>query len=84
MWRLVTKKLHIVASELHHIYDIVYDIGCFLQLLELVRQHSRLYKYHELQVFIAIGNPSCKPSCKTLYLLIVYGVNHFLCFFFFF
>jgi hypothetical protein len=77
MWRLITKKLHIVASELHHIYNIVYDIGCLLQPLQLVQQHSRLYKYHELQVFIATRNPSCKPSCKTLYFRIVYGVNHF-------
>jgi len=27
MWRLVTKKLHIIACELHHIYDIVYNIS---------------------------------------------------------
>jgi len=31
-WRLVVKKLHIVACELHYIYDIVYSIGCSLQL----------------------------------------------------
>jgi hypothetical protein len=36
MWKLIAKKLHIVAHELHHIYDIVYDIGCPLQLLQLV------------------------------------------------
>jgi hypothetical protein len=30
MWRLVAKKLHIVAYELHHIYNIVYNIGCLL------------------------------------------------------
>jgi hypothetical protein len=27
-WRLVAKKLHIVACELHHIYNIVYNIRC--------------------------------------------------------
>jgi len=37
MWILIAKKLHIVACELHHIYNIVYDIGCSLQLLQLVR-----------------------------------------------
>jgi hypothetical protein len=31
-WRLVAKKLHIIAYELHHIYDIIYDIRCSLQL----------------------------------------------------
>jgi len=36
MWRLVAKKLHIVACELHYVYDIVYNIGCPLQLLQLV------------------------------------------------
>jgi hypothetical protein len=35
-WRLVAKKLHIVACELHCIYDIVYNIGCPLQLLQFV------------------------------------------------
>jgi len=30
MWKLVAKKLHIVACELHHIYDIVYNIGGLL------------------------------------------------------
>jgi hypothetical protein len=35
-WRLVPKKLHIIACELHHIHDIVYNIGCLLQLLQLV------------------------------------------------
>jgi hypothetical protein len=35
-WRLIATKLHIVACELHHIYDIVYDIRCLLQLLQLV------------------------------------------------
>jgi hypothetical protein len=84
MWRLVTKKLHIVACELHHMYDIVYDIGCPLQLLELVQQHSRLYKYQELQVSVATRNPDYKPNCKTFYFLIVYGINHFLCLIFFF
>jgi hypothetical protein len=29
-WRLIAKKLHIVTCELHHIYDIVYDIGDLL------------------------------------------------------
>jgi hypothetical protein len=70
-WKLVVKKLHIVACELHHIYDIVYNIGCPLQLVQLAQWHSRLYKYHELQVFIVIGKPSCKPTCKTLYFLIM-------------
>jgi hypothetical protein len=28
IWRLVAKKLHIVACELHHINDILYDIRC--------------------------------------------------------
>jgi hypothetical protein len=37
MWRLVTKKLHIVVFKLHHIYNIIYNIGCLLQLLQLVR-----------------------------------------------
>jgi hypothetical protein len=32
-WKLVVKKLHIVACELHYIYDIVYNIGCPMQLL---------------------------------------------------
>jgi hypothetical protein len=36
MWRLVAKELHIVACELHHIYDILYNIKCLLQLLQLV------------------------------------------------
>jgi hypothetical protein len=27
-WRLVARKLHIVACELHHIYAIIYDIRC--------------------------------------------------------
>jgi hypothetical protein len=31
-WRLVVKKLHTVACELHYIYDIVYNIECSLQL----------------------------------------------------
>jgi hypothetical protein len=31
------KKLHIVACELHHIYDIVYNIRCPLQLLQLLQ-----------------------------------------------
>jgi hypothetical protein len=31
-WRLVVKKLHIVACELHYIYNIVYNIWCSLQL----------------------------------------------------
>jgi hypothetical protein len=35
-WRLVAKKLHIVAYELHHIYNIIYNIGCPLQLLQFV------------------------------------------------
>jgi hypothetical protein len=47
-WRLVAKKLHIVACELHHIYNIVYNIRCPLQLLQLVRLHLRPYKYHGL------------------------------------
>jgi len=37
MWRLVAEKLYIVACELHHIYNIVYNIGCLLQVLQLVR-----------------------------------------------
>jgi hypothetical protein len=32
-WRLVVKKLHIVACELHCMYDIIYNIGCLLQLV---------------------------------------------------
>ncbi len=36
-WRLVAKKLHIVACELDHIYNIEYDIRCPLHLLQLVR-----------------------------------------------
>jgi hypothetical protein len=28
MWRLIAKKLHIIACELQCIYDIVYSIGC--------------------------------------------------------
>jgi hypothetical protein len=35
-WRLVAKKLHIVTCELQCIYDSVYNIGCSLQLLQLV------------------------------------------------
>jgi hypothetical protein len=76
MWRLVARKLHIIACELHHIYNILYDIGCplqLVQLMQLVWWHSRLYKYHKLQMSIAIGKPSCKPNCKTLYFFIVIG-----------
>jgi hypothetical protein len=29
-WKLVAKKLHIVACELHHIYNIVYNIKVFV------------------------------------------------------
>jgi hypothetical protein len=32
-WRLVANKLHIFACELHCIYNIIYNIGCSLQLL---------------------------------------------------
>jgi hypothetical protein len=28
MWKILAKKLHIVACELHHIHNIVYNIGC--------------------------------------------------------
>jgi hypothetical protein len=28
MWRLIAKKLHIVACGLHHIYNILYNIRC--------------------------------------------------------
>jgi len=35
-WKLVRKKLHIVAYELHRIYNIVYNIKCLLQLLQFV------------------------------------------------
>jgi hypothetical protein len=35
-WKLVAKKLHIIACELHRIYNIIYDMGCLLQLLQLV------------------------------------------------
>jgi hypothetical protein len=37
MWRSVTKKLHIVACELHHIYNIIYNIGCLVQMLQLLQ-----------------------------------------------
>jgi hypothetical protein len=71
-WKLVAKKLHIVACELHCIYNIIYDIRYPLQL---VQYHSKRYKYHELQVSITIGKPHCKPSCKTLYFFIMHGFN---------
>jgi hypothetical protein len=35
-WKLVAKKLHIIACELHHIYNIIYNIGCLVQLLQLL------------------------------------------------
>jgi hypothetical protein len=66
-WRLVAKKLHIVACELHHIYNIIYNIGCplqLLQLLQLVQYHLRLYKYHELQMSVATRKPNYKPNYK--------------------
>ncbi len=56
MWKLAVKKLHIVTCELHHIYDIIYNIRCPLQLLQLVRQHSSPYTYHELQVPLQLEN----------------------------
>jgi hypothetical protein len=31
--KLVAKKLHIIACELHYMYNIVYNIRCPLQLL---------------------------------------------------
>jgi hypothetical protein len=37
MWRLVVKKLQIVTCELHRIYNIVYNIRCSLQLLQLLQ-----------------------------------------------
>jgi len=36
-WRLVAKKLHVVACEFQCIYDVVYNIRYSLQLLQLVR-----------------------------------------------
>jgi hypothetical protein len=60
-----------LACELHRIYDIVCNVRCPLELLQLVHHHSRSYKYYELQMSNTIRKPSCKPNCKTLYFFIV-------------
>jgi hypothetical protein len=73
-WTIDVNKWHLVACELHCIYDIIYNIKvsgatfvtpitCLIAL--------KLYKYLELQVFDTTQNCSCNLNCKTYSFFIV-------------
>jgi len=53
-WTINANKWHLVACELHCIYDIIYNIkvfGAIFAILVICPITFKLYKYLELQVF---------------------------------
>jgi hypothetical protein len=74
MWTIDVNKWHLVACELHSIYDIIYNIkvsSATLAIPTTCPLAFMLYKYLKLQVFDRTQNCSCNFSCKNYSFLIV-------------
>jgi len=73
-WTIDVNKWHLVACELHCIYDIIYNIkvsSATFATLVTCPIAFKLYKYLELQVFDTTQNCNCNLSCKNCSFLIV-------------
>jgi len=57
MWRLIAKKLHIIACELHRIYDIVYDKGVHYNCYNLSNSIQNYINIMSCKCMLQMENP---------------------------